>query len=93
MSNSSIWPIDKTLSDATTPGQSGPESDGNEVVVCITQSFRIIGASPSGCLVSCPGHTLRESYPSAEMQLVYSIIPADWALLLNRNNYLKPFKY
>ena len=25
MSNSSIWPIDKTLSGATTLGQSGPE--------------------------------------------------------------------
>ena len=30
MSNSSIQPIDGTLLDATTPGQSGPESDGNE---------------------------------------------------------------
>ena len=27
---SSIWPIDRTLSDATTPGQGGPGSDGNE---------------------------------------------------------------
>ena len=31
MLNSSIWPIDKTLSSATTLGQSGPGSDGNEV--------------------------------------------------------------
>ena len=27
---SSILPIDRTLPGATTPGQSGPESDGNE---------------------------------------------------------------
>ena len=25
----SIWPIDKALSGASTPGQSGPGSDGN----------------------------------------------------------------
>ena len=30
MSNSSIWPIDHTHSDANTPGQSGSRSDGNE---------------------------------------------------------------
>ena len=27
---SSIWPIDRALSGATTPGQSRPSSDGNE---------------------------------------------------------------
>ena len=43
---SSIWPIDWTLSGATTPGQSGPESDGNERVLCIPQSFSIPEASP-----------------------------------------------
>ena len=32
MSNSSIWPIDRTLSGATTPGQSGSASNGNEGV-------------------------------------------------------------
>ena len=31
---SSIRLIDKTLSYATTPGQSGPGSDGNEEVLC-----------------------------------------------------------
>ena len=35
---SSIWPIRRALSDATTPSQSGPGSDGNEEVLCITQS-------------------------------------------------------
>ena len=30
----SIWPIDSTLSGATTLGQSGPESHGNEGILC-----------------------------------------------------------
>ena len=32
-----IWPIDRTLSGATTPRQSGPGSYGNEVVLNIPQ--------------------------------------------------------
>ena len=32
MSNSSIWPINRTLSDATIPSQSGPGSNGNKEV-------------------------------------------------------------
>ena len=48
----SIWPIDKTLSSVTTPGQSEPESDGNEEVYRIPQSSRITGTSQSDCLVS-----------------------------------------
>ena len=77
---SSIWPIDRTLSDATTPGQSGSGSDGNEGVLYIPQGYNITGTSPSDCLVSYPGHSLGEgSYPSAEKQLVYSPTPADWA--------------
>ena len=50
MSNSFIWPIDKTLS--------GTGSDGNEWVLYIPQSSSIIGASQSDCLVSYPGHLL-----------------------------------
>ena len=48
---SSIWPIDRTLSGATTPGQSVPGSDGNEGLLHIRQSFSVSGASPSDCLV------------------------------------------
>ena len=33
---SSIWPIDRTLSGATTLGQNEPESDGNEEVLRIS---------------------------------------------------------
>ena len=56
MSNSSIWHIDRTLAGATTPGQSWPESNGNESVLCIPQSSSITGASPSDCFMSYPGH-------------------------------------
>ena len=55
---SSIWPIDRILSGATTPGQSGPGSDCNEGVLHIPQSSSITGTSPSDCLVSYPEHLL-----------------------------------
>ena len=76
MSNSSIWPIDWALSGATTSGQSGPRSNGNEGVLFISQSSSITWASPSDCLVSYLGHSLGKSYPSAEIHLVYSTPPS-----------------
>ena len=57
MSNGSIWAIDRTLSGTTTPGQSGPGSDGNQEVLCILQSSKT-GASPSNYLISYLGHSL-----------------------------------
>ena len=72
MSNSSIWPIGRTLLGAIIPGQSGPGSDDNERVLPIPQNFSITEASPSDSLASYTGHLLRESYPSTEMQLVCS---------------------
>ena len=48
----SIWPIDRTLKRATTPGQSEPWSDGNEGVLRIPQSSSITGTSLSNYLVS-----------------------------------------
>ena len=69
---SSNQPKDRALSGATTPGQSRPGSDGNEGVHRIRQSPSITVTSPSDCLVSYPGHSLGESYPTAEMQSVYS---------------------
>ncbi len=77
--SSFIRPIDKTLSGATTSGQSGPGSNSNERVLWIPQSSNIIGTPPSDCFVSYPGHSLGRSYPSAKMQLVYSTSPANWA--------------
>ena len=93
MSNSSIWPIDRTLSDATTQGQNGPGSNGNEGVLCLPQSSSITEASPLDCLVSYLEHLLGES---AEMQLVYSSGPVDWAMsiksytTLPKSSELKP---
>ena len=40
------------LSGATTLGQSGPGSDGNEWLLRIPQSSSTAGTSPSDCLVS-----------------------------------------
>ena len=77
---SSIWPIDRTLSSATTPGYSGPGSDGNERILFIPQSSIITGTSPSDCLVSYAGHSLGGGYPSTEKQYVYSTASADWAI-------------
>ena len=38
--------MDKALSGATTPGKTGPGSDGNKGVLCIPQSPCISEASP-----------------------------------------------
>ena len=45
----------------------------------------ILQSQPTGqsdCLVLYPGHSLGGSYPSAEQQSVYSIVPVDWAIRL-----------
>ena len=69
------------LSGATTPGESGSGSDGNEGVLHIPQSLNITRISSSDCLVSYPGHSLGVvSYPSGKKQLVYSTVSADWAI-------------
>ena len=89
MSNSSIYPIDRIIRCY----HSGPQwtwEYGNEMgVTHIPQSFKA-GALPSDGLMSYPGHLLKEvgSYPSAEMQSVYSIAPATWPenFFLNANS-------
>ena len=80
MLNSSIWNIDKTLSGATKLGQSGPESNGDEGVLCIPQSSNITRALLSDCLVSYLGDLLGGVLTPAEIHLVYSTTPADWAV-------------
>ena len=76
MSNSSIQPIDRALSSATTLGQSGPGSNDDEGVLHIPQSSSITIR-----LFSIISRTLFgwKAYPSTEMQLVYSTSPADGA--------------
>ena len=72
-----------TLSGATTPGQSGLGSDGNEGVFRFPQRSSITRNLASDCLVSNAGHSLGlgggASYISAEKQSMYSIALADWA--------------
>ena len=46
-------------------------------------TFPKAGALLSDCLVSYPGPLFKESYSSAEMQLVYSAGPDDWTKLVN----------
>ena len=52
--NSSIWPIDGTLTGTVNPGQSGPENNGNERILHIPQRSKT-GASPLHSLVSYLG--------------------------------------
>ena len=73
MSNTSIWPTDGILS-------GGPWCDGNKRVLRIPQISSITGALPSDCLISYSRHSLGVSYPTTEMQSVYSTAPADWAM-------------
>ena len=80
MSNSSIGPIDRTLSGATTPGQRRHGSNGNDGVLHIPKTSSITGTSTSDCLVSYPGNSLEESYNSAVWQSMYSAASLDWAI-------------
>ena len=56
--------------------------DGNKGIHRIPKSSSITGPSSSDCLVSYPGHSLGKSYPSAEMQSLYSAAPTDWVTLV-----------
>ena len=59
MSNSSILPIDRTLSAATIPGSSGSGSNGNEGVLNFPQISKA-GSLSSDSLISYAGHSLKE---------------------------------
>ena len=74
---SSVWPIDKALLGATTPGQSGPGSDGNKGVLRIPQSSRFTEASPSDYLLSYQDNRWGSL-------LVYSAVSADCACVCVR---------
>ena len=70
----------RTLLGATTKGQSGHGSNGHEEVLRLPQNSSITVASPSTCLMSYPGHSLRKgSYSSVEIQLMYSTATVKWA--------------
>ena len=75
-----IWLIDGTLSDGPTPGQSEPESDGNEGAPHILPISQAGHLSSDG-LISYLRHlvVMVGGYPFAEMQSVYSIAPTNLA--------------
>ena len=75
-----IRSIDMTLSGTATLSQCRRRSAGNKRVFHILQISSITGTSQLDCLVSYPGHSLGGIYPSAEMQLLYSTSPAEWAM-------------
>ena len=69
----------RTLSGATTPGQSGPWSDGNEELLRILDYWKLT----IRLFVSDSGYSLGVgSYSSAEKQPVYSTDPANWAVYI-----------
>ena len=69
----SIRPIDSTLSDATTQGESRPGSNGYEEALYILQSPK------TGTLDWYRTFIGGGFYLSVEMQSVYFTAPADWA--------------
>ena len=75
MQFSSIWPIDKHLSDATTPVLSGPGSSGIEVVLHIPQSSTSTEASSSDCLVFYPGQSLAGGFTPLQRSIIVFYIP------------------
>ena len=90
MSNSSIWPIYKTLSGATYPFQTGTENDDNKAVLRIPQSPCINWSSLSDCSMPYPVHLLGGgAYLSAEIQSAYSTAPVVRAVYIFIINVLK----
>ena len=80
---SSIWLIDRTLSDATTLGQSGPGSYGDKGYSTFPKTPAL--QDPHHQIVYCHIQDTRwgsEFYPSAEMQSVLSAALADWAIII-----------
>ena len=69
-----------SLSGATSPGQNGPGSHGNEEVLCIPQKLQHYRSLKLFNVIIKTLIGEGGSYPSAEMQLVYSTPPANWAM-------------
>ena len=80
-------PFVRTLSGATTPRQSEPGNNRNEWVIHTPQRSSINGTSPLDCLMSCLEHSFGGSYPSAEVQSVYSTTPANWTTMSFKPEY------
>ena len=86
MSNSSRWPIPRTLASTTILDQSGIGYDGNERIFHISQSSSITRASPSDCFVSYPEHLFRGGGLTPLQrcsQCILSPRPTNWASVIN----------
>ena len=69
--------LDVSLTDTSTQNQKGLRRNGNGGFLHIPKRFRT-GASSLNCFVLYPGHSLGESYLTAEMQIAYSTASDDW---------------
>ena len=84
--STNIWNL-RTLSGATTLIQSGPGNNVNEGLLHFLQSSSNTETSPSDCLVSYLEHSLDVgSYPTVKMRSVYSLVQANWAVLVFDSN-------
>ena len=80
----SFWPIDRTLSGATIPGWNGPRSDGNKRGIPHSAKLLHYWSFSIRLFSVIPGYSLEESYPSSDMQSVYSAaLLADCTIMSN----------
>ena len=84
---SSIWPIDRIQSGATTRDQSEPWSDDCKGVFHIPQSSSITGISPSESLMSYPGHSLEEGLSPPQRCVKINLCIVTYNKLLNERRY------
>ena len=76
----SIWTIDRTLSGATTSSRSKPGRDDNEGYSEFPKAPAFLEPDHQiGWYHIQDTHWVGESYPSANMQSMYSAVQADWA--------------
>ena len=78
MLKSSSWPIDQTLSSATSLSKSGPGSDGNEDLLNISRPPALLDPHHQIFSVIFRTRFGGESHLSSDMQSVYSTAPANW---------------
>ena len=79
----------RTLFGATTPRQSVPGSDGNEGVLCISQSSNITGASPSDCLVCREGENFVFWF-GAQFNSTLNFTQSGWLILFTPDLHFRP---
>ena len=75
-----MWPIEGSLTGTTTLCQSGTGSNGNDGVLYIPQSSRTGAHIQMQFKIIFRTLVARKSYPSTEMESVYSKAPTDWSL-------------